>query len=374
MEAIVKTKNNKKRDVRLDIVRIFSLFSVIAVHFFLNSGFYEKDVIGKSMLISSIIRSFFIICVPMFITLTGYLMNRKEISKKYYKGIVKTLVIYLFCSVLYSFFIKYYLKGEMNIGIFLKNILSFSGTKYSWYIEMYIGLFLIIPFLNLIFNNLKNQKQAQLLLITLILLIGLPASINIFKFDSLEWWMQPRVNSEYFRIIPQWWMGIYPIFYYFLGAYLRKYEIKIRTKLNVILLIILVILDGVFNFYRSYNSQYIWGTWNSYYSAIVMLITFLTFNLFLKIKIKESKIILEKILKIISDACLGAYLISCCFDIFFYEKLAQMVPEYKDKILYAPLMVLIVFICSIATSILLNYIYNLANGIIKQFKKKCFIE
>lgn len=301
-------------------------------------------------------------------------MNKKEISKKYYKGIVKTLVIYLFCSILYSFFVKYYLKDEMNIGIFLKNILSFSGTKYSWYIEMYIGLFLIIPFLNLIFNNLKNQKQAKLLLMTLILLIGLPASINIFKFDSFEWWMQPSVNSEYFRIIPQWWMGTYPIFYYFLGAYLRKYEIKISTKLNVILLIILVILDGVFNFYRSYNSQYIWGTWNSYYSAIVMLTTFLTFNLFLKIKIKEGKIILEKILKTISDACLGAYLISCCFDIFFYEKLAQMVPEYKDKILYAPLMVLIVFICSIATSILLNYIYNLANGIIKQFKKKCINE
>ena len=56
MESIAKTKNNKKRDVRLDIVRIFSLFSVIAVHFFLNSGFYEKDVIGKSMLISSIIK------------------------------------------------------------------------------------------------------------------------------------------------------------------------------------------------------------------------------------------------------------------------------------------------------------------------------
>lgn len=47
MESIAKNKNNKKRDVRLDIVRIFSLFCVIAVHFFLNSGFYEKAVIGK---------------------------------------------------------------------------------------------------------------------------------------------------------------------------------------------------------------------------------------------------------------------------------------------------------------------------------------
>lgn len=61
-----------KRDIKLDIIRIFSLLCVISVHFLLNSGFYEETVEGKKMLIMCIYRMFFIICVPMFITLTGY--------------------------------------------------------------------------------------------------------------------------------------------------------------------------------------------------------------------------------------------------------------------------------------------------------------
>mgnify|MGYP000183442649 CR=1 FL=1 len=66
-----------KRDSRLDLIRIFSLFCVAGIHFFLNSGFYSQMVSGKRMFIMCIFRSFFIICVPMFITLTGYLMNKK---------------------------------------------------------------------------------------------------------------------------------------------------------------------------------------------------------------------------------------------------------------------------------------------------------
>ena len=108
-------KTKKARDVRLDIIRIFSLFCVIAVHFFLNSGFYNEIVIGKKMYIMSIIRSFFIICVPMFIMLTGYLVNGKTLSKKYYKGIIKILIIYLICSIIYSLFVpKFFLKHEKN--------------------------------------------------------------------------------------------------------------------------------------------------------------------------------------------------------------------------------------------------------------------
>ena len=81
-----------KRDLRLDIIRLFALFCVVGVHYFLNSNFYVTPVAGIKMYVMAIFRSFFIICVPLFIMLTGYLMNKKELSKKYYKGIIKILV------------------------------------------------------------------------------------------------------------------------------------------------------------------------------------------------------------------------------------------------------------------------------------------
>lgn len=360
----------KQRDVRLDIIRIFSFFCVVSIHFFLNSGFYYENVNGFKMLIMCIIRSFFIISVPMFIILTGYLMNKKELSKKYYKGIIKILIIYILCSIVYSLFSKFYQRNNMNLIIFFKNILAYSGTPYAWYVEMYIGLFLLIPFLNIIFNNLRDKKQANILLITLVFIIGLPSILNIFKFNSLEWWFHPVIDNAYSKIFPSWWSSIYPIFYYFLGAYLKRYPIKISANYNFVLLFLTVALDGLFNFYRSYGGRYVYGTWNDYSSAFIMIISFLTFNLLLKIKLKENKV-RDNVLKTLSDACLGAYLISYCYDYIFYNYLNQMIINVKDRFIYAPIIVILVFSASIITSMLINYFYKIVlNGILKIKKKE----
>ena len=75
----------KKRNINLDIIRLFSLICVIGIHSFSLSGFYNQIISGKEMFFMCIFRSFFIICVPMFITLTGFLMNKKTMCKKYYK-------------------------------------------------------------------------------------------------------------------------------------------------------------------------------------------------------------------------------------------------------------------------------------------------
>lgn len=365
-------KLKKQRDIRLDIIRIFSLFTVVGVHFFLNSGFYDQIVSGKKMFVMCTIRSFFIICVPMFITLTGYLMNKKQLSKKYYKGIVKTLIIYLICSVIYSAFRKFYLNDNITIKTFIKSILDFHGTAYSWYIEMYIGLFLLIPFLNLIFNNLKSQKQANILLLTLIILIGVPSILNIFNFSSFEWWKTPSISNKYVKLFPEWWSAIYPIFYYFLGAYLSKYKINLNKKWNILLLVMLLILDGLFNFYRSYGSHYVKGTWNNYSSAIIMCSTFLVFNLLLNIKVSNNNTTQNRFLKTISDACLGGYLISCIFDEIYYNYLNTWIPTIKDRFIYAPIIVIAVFISSILLSIIINLLYKLFENLYYKCKQKIF--
>lgn len=340
-----------KRDSRLDLIRIFSLFCVAGIHFFLNSGFYSQMVPGKRMFIMCIFRSFFIICVPMFITLTGYLMNKKTISKKYYKGLFKTLIIYLICSVIYFIFSKLYLHEEISIIMFIKNLLSFDGTRYSWYIEMYIGLFLLIPFFNIIFNNLNSQKETKILLFTLMILLGVPSIMNIFKIS---------IN---------WWESIYPIFYYFLGAYLSKYKINLSRFCNILFLIITLILDGLLNFYISNGVEYTWGTWNTYSSLLIMISTFLVFNLLLNIKINDNKT-KSFILKTLSDACLGAYLISCIFDNIYYDKLANIIPIVKDRFIYAPILIILVFISSLLSSILINIFYNLIKFLCKKIKHK----
>lgn len=354
----------KARNLNLYIIRVFSLICVIVTHFFLNSGFYDEVVKGPPMAIMCIIRSFAIICVPMFIVLTGYLMNQKELSAKYYKGISRILIVYFLCSIIYSIFAKTYLGQQMSLSIFVEKVLSFKGTTYAWYIEMYVGLYCLIPFLNIIFNNLKDQKQANALVITLFCLIGLPSVLNIYKFDSLYWWITPSISNEYMQILPAWWTGTYPIFYYFLGAYLSKYKLKLSVRENIALLFSVVFLDGLFNYYRSNNSEFVWGSWNGFSSASVMIVTCLIFNLMLKIDIKIQKPKVNSLLKHLSNICLGAYLLSAMFDHIFYKILETYVMNIKDRFVFAPVMVILVFVCSMIVSTFVNWICVLIKKVI----------
>ena len=68
------------RDPKLDIIRIFALICVVGVHFFLNCGFYDVPIVGKRMYVASVVRAFFITCVPLFLMLTGYLVNKKQLT------------------------------------------------------------------------------------------------------------------------------------------------------------------------------------------------------------------------------------------------------------------------------------------------------
>ena len=89
-----------------------------------------------------------------------------------------------------------------------------------------------------------------------------------------------------------------------------------------------------------------------------MIITFLMFNLLLKIKFKYESILINNILKTLSNACLGAYLNSCIFDKIYYDKLKSLIPIVQDRFLYAPIIVLAVLFSSILLSIIINIIID----------------
>ena len=42
---------SKRRNPAMDIIRCLAFFSVVSVHFFLNSGFYNEIIEGKQMLV-----------------------------------------------------------------------------------------------------------------------------------------------------------------------------------------------------------------------------------------------------------------------------------------------------------------------------------
>lgn len=168
----------KERNINIDLIKLVAVFSVISVHFFAYTGFYEQEITNISNYVMILFRTLFMICVPLFMITTGYLMNNKKLNKKYYLGIIRVLSTYLLAAILYLSYQCFYLKeAQFTLRHIISSILNFD-IGYSWYIEMYLGMYLIIPFLNLIYNNLENRKQKIQLLITMLVTTSLSIIIN----------------------------------------------------------------------------------------------------------------------------------------------------------------------------------------------------
>lgn len=105
----------KNRNLNIDLVKCVAVFSVISVHFFANAGLYRNVIVGNNMYIAVVFRSLFMVCVPLFIITTGYLMRKKELSKKYYFGIKRVLIEYLLFVILYLVYNKIYNDGPFTI-------------------------------------------------------------------------------------------------------------------------------------------------------------------------------------------------------------------------------------------------------------------
>lgn len=401
-----------RRDSSLDIIRIVAVFTVVSVHFFLHNGFYSEpvsgygpieglikfissgnssDLHGPIMFIMVQMRTLFGVCVPMFMILTGYLMSKKELSRSYYKGIRKTLIIFVLASVFcmmfksvhdvpaakaafYSgdfqaMFTSIAQTGEYTFRKYLLSIFDFTGANYSWYIEMYIGLFLIAPFLNLGYNKLKNKRQKQVLLATFLFLTVIPTVFNIFNFNTATWWVTPTESDEYQKLIPAFWMGIYPIAYYYIGAYIREYGIKLKTKALLPLFIITLFLIGTFSFFRSYGGGFKSSAYVYWYGFGPCVLSTMLFTLLSRIKTQNWSKGVKKALWQVSDLALGIYLMSFVSDSIIYPILNEKVPVMVDRLPYYFITVPLSFIFAAVMSLILNLLESLIMAAYQAIKK-----
>ena len=402
-------KKLEQRNSSMDILRIVAVFTVLSVHFFLHNGFYSEPVTGLApiegiidsistgngdslhgplMFLALAMRTLFSVCVPLFMILTGYLMSRKELKKGYYKGIRKTVIVFILATfacmifksvheipaakeAFYSFnygamFEAISQSGKYNFINYLFSILDFTGANYSWYIEMYIGMFLIAPFLNLAYNKLGSKKHKQILVVTMVCLTILPTMLNIFNFQSAQWWVTPTGSDEFQKLVPAYWMGLYPLTYYFVGAYLREYGLRLKTGAAAALFAGTLLASTVFNWFRSYGGGFktgIYGFWYGFYPFVLSVLLFLLIS---RIKTENWKPSVKLALWRVSDLALGIYLCSFIFDSLIYYNLNLTVPVMVDRIPYYLLTVPASFLCSALLSFVLDV---LAKLIIRAYEK-----
>ena len=349
---------NSYRNTGLDVIRCIAVFCVIGVHFFLNTGFYNEPVVGVPMLLMTIMRSCFMICVPLFMMLTGYLINTKKPSTAYYKKIIRIIFVYVLASFLCALYKKYILKNGISYLGIVVNMFSFDNAPYSWYIEMYIGFFLLIPFLNILYDAIDTKKNKKILIATLFVLTVLPSVFNIYCISGLDWWLKPSSQTNNFPFVPDWWQDIYPITYFYLGKYLKEFPFTMKTSKKIIITLFLFLFSGMYNYYRSYGSTFLWGAWQSYYSILVTTQTFLIFSIFSSLNYSSLPPSVKSLFATVSDLSLGVYLTSWILDQIIYGYLNQFVTIIAQKLFYFLPVVFAVFLGSLFLSAAINRLYT----------------
>lgn len=350
-------QDKKKRNINLDLIRNIALFMLISVHFLLNNDFYRTEIIGNKMYIATIFRGLFMICVPLFLLLSGYLLNKRELNKKHYKGLIKIVFNYILAIIFVYVFTSLYKHENLSLTKLSSTILSFKDS--AWYINMYIGLFLLVPFLNIIYWNLKTKKQKQVLVLTMLILTTLPSILNIYNFKEGNWLFSSQQSDGYNSIIPNWWVGVYPITYYFIGAYLSEYKIKMSKIKNVLLIIGVLLLNGTFNYMRSYGKSFEWAIYTDWGSIQNILSSTLIFLLIINMDFKRMPKWISKVISKNSELSYVAYLVSQFFELVIYTYINNNCSGFYNKVQFYLPATLGIFVSSIIVSYLINCIYKL---------------
>lgn len=331
----------KKRDLNLDLIRCAAVYCVLSVHFFFHNEFYITPIIGKRMYAMVLMRSVFMVCVPLFLILSGYLMNRKTLTITYYKGLKKVLYVYLLASIACILFRIFYLSTPVSITQALVSITDFSAAPYAWYVEMYIGLFLMIPFLNLMYNGLKTKRQKAVLVMTFFCLTSLPTFSNLIV-----------------SILPDWWTSLYPVTYYFIGAFISEFDIKIKRWANLAIIVLVILMNTALAIYVSHGSVFEWGIFNDWNGFGNVLLSSFIFIFLKHLNLEKVPECIEKLIITISGLSLGIYLVSWIFDRIAYPILNSSVILVQNRLAYYFIVVPLVFIGSALLSWLINLIYQ----------------
>ena len=244
-----------KRLEGIDFVRTVAVICVICGHFFsVNTPYNQAPFVGSSIVFQGFFKSVFCnVGVPFFLLLSGFLCCRKALSTSYYKSLNRVTVPYLVISIITWLT----LSDTHSIKELLLGILGFKTIGYAWYVEMYIGLFLLIPFVNMALKEVFQNGWTKYVLFTALLLTALPALIN-------------RGGTT---LVPGFWMMTFPLSFYIIGAAIRQYEPHFKNRMLGVLAALALFAIGPFSeaiLYKATGGGISSSVTGSYYSLINM--------------------------------------------------------------------------------------------------------
>ena len=320
-----------KKDMNIQVLRIFSMIMILCCHFF-------NEMQNK---IGNIMGQFFNVGVFIFLIISGYLFGKKKIDniKSWYLRrairIFIPLWIWTFIvNILYLIFNKTNFISIKSIISYTFNLQGFfgatQGLEHLWFLTIIMICYLITPLL----QYFRNKKPQYILIALFAISIGIS-------------FINTKIGRYVFLVL------LYSLTYYY--SYWNKNIFKIKNTVIAIIIILAMIVRILGNVYLDNTVIY---------TNFIVLITQTIIAICIFIWSKKIKLCIEnkKILKIIDkldEISLYVYIVHYIFCVGPID----IIDGFENKYY------LIEVISTIIISIILAYILcKVCNLIVKYFR------
>ena len=190
---------DKRRDSNIEILRIISMFLIIAHHFSVHGGF--------KFLISDVsINKFWIqflqlggkIGVNIFVLISGYfLINTKKVQIN--KILKLWIQIFMYSIVIFQIFISTGFIKEI-VPEDWNNFFPITQSRW-WFASTYFILYLIFPYINKLLTNLDKRTYLKMIILTTFLWVVIPTISNsLNQCDNLIWFIYLYAVAGYIKL------------------------------------------------------------------------------------------------------------------------------------------------------------------------------
>lgn len=351
----------KERSSNYELMRIISMIMIVTGHLITHGNMLNNCT---NMAIKRILEFIFdtlVIHVNSFILLTGYFQSTNKFKQSKLWSLINSSLFYR-AGIMLGLFLLF--NVSFDKATIIRKLFILNLDEY-WFIKLYIFIYILSPFLNILISKLEQKQYNYLLIIMFTLFSVLPYLTGCKAFD----------NNGY---------TLYNfILLYLIGAYIRKYPIKewyIFNKIPDNLYKILLYLSFIFiiiinfsieqttNIMRTYSPVYneifggVYNMTRAYSNPFVIIQTVIYFSIFSTLNIKSNFI------NKLSKLTMGVYLIHdnsmIRYRIYNVFKITPSIQNSYQVLLYLIIVTVIIYVvCSIV-----EYIRQLIFKIIYNFK------
>lgn len=275
-----------KRNINIELLRIISMFMIVILHFLYHGNVLNYTSTNNPRFILFLLESICIIAVNVYVLISGYFLVDKKFD---IHRIVKLILQVWFYSVIINFFLIIIGEESLTVSNLIKTFFPILTQQY-WFINAYLILLFMSPFLNILIDKLDKKKHQFLIAILLISNTILPfftrSSVSIQSANSITWF----VNL------------------YIVAAYLKRYDLNIKQSITIIIYIITITINSLLAFIINHQfgfstAMYIY----KYNSPLVFLSSLLIFIIFMKQK--QNIVKNNRLVTFFSSSTLAVYLI-----------------------------------------------------------------